>query len=527
MAALLSDIFRSRLFYLSSIILLLMIGFLLTGERGEDFWEHSAVVRELATNPFSPNHPVLLVDMPHAFFSPYLLIVGLFARLVSLDSLQALFFAGLMNFVLFVLGLRYFVSTFVRHNVDHVAFYALLFILFFWPTWAAGMWSGFYHFKVFPYTLTYPATFAIGLTFFVLGSVHRAMDARQWLSLVLPLVLTTAVIITHPTTALFTFIGIGAVSLHFFCQGWYRAIPVGAGIVVGSLLLTVVWPYYSFFDLMGANNPEFHAWSRHLYERLVLRLYALPIALAFAFPVIIARLRSNPGDALVWMMVGSLAVYLLAPLVGMQGAGRVLSQLAMTLQILLAISIAGMELRFRQGERRLLVPLGFIAVLTLAMNTVHHVNIRTSITAGLAGGNVPTIRKSLAGLLGERETYDDWKFLGNYVSQYDVVLAQLKTSWVQMTFGGKSVASIHPVHWVQDDLQRRADVEEFFAEFTPGQRRAEIVDHYCVDYILLRRDESLPALAYDELTSEIYRSESFILLQVDQNLISSDCPGST
>ena len=32
-----------------------------------DFWEHRAVVRELSTHPFSPQHPQLLVDAPHAF----------------------------------------------------------------------------------------------------------------------------------------------------------------------------------------------------------------------------------------------------------------------------------------------------------------------------------------------------------------------------------------------------------------------------------------------------------------------------
>ena len=133
--------------------------------------------------------------------------------------------------------------------------------------------------------------------------------------------------------------------MHFFCAGRYLCIPVGIAVVVGALVLTAAWPYYSFIDLIGANNPEFHSWSRHLYERLALRLYALPVALLFALPVIIGRLRNNYGDALVWMMIGSCAVYLLAPIAGMQGAGRILSQFAMTLQILLAISVASMEMR--------------------------------------------------------------------------------------------------------------------------------------------------------------------------------------
>ena len=246
---------------------MVLIGCLLAGIAGEDYWEHSAVVRELATNPWDPRHPLLSIDATHAFFSPYLLTVGLLARVFSLDSIQALFFAGLFNFVLFVSGLRFFVAGLFRKNIDQISFYSLIFILFFWPTWGAGMWSGFYHFKVLPYTLPYPSTFSMAVTFFVLGFYQRAFLDMRWVRFALPLILTTVVIITHPTTALFTFVGLGAISLQQAFSGQYRAVLIGAGIVIGALVLTVAWPYYSFFSLIQANNPEFHVWSKNLYER--------------------------------------------------------------------------------------------------------------------------------------------------------------------------------------------------------------------------------------------------------------------
>ena len=132
----------------------------------------------------------------------------------------------------------------------------------------------------------------------------------------------------------------------------------------------------------------------------------------------------------------------------------------------------------------------------------------------------------MSGLRGQGETYADWRFLGDHVSQYDVVIAELETSWVQMSFGGKSVASIHPVHWVEDDLLRRETVNEFFSGTTADARKAEILGQYCVGYILLRQAESSPALTYDDLASEVYRNESFILLKVDQDLLSQRCVGS-
>ena len=92
------------------------------------------------------------------------------------------------------------------------------------------------------------------------------------------------------------------------------------------------------------------------------------------------------------MMLGALAVYLLAPLVGVEGAGRILSQVAVMLQILLGAAMYACEVHVRQGNRMYLVPIGFIVALTLAMNTVHYVDIRQSLTAGLSAGNVPTFR---------------------------------------------------------------------------------------------------------------------------------------
>jgi len=45
----------------------------------EDFWEHSAVVRELSTHLLHPKHPQLLLDAPHPFYSPYAVMVALLA----------------------------------------------------------------------------------------------------------------------------------------------------------------------------------------------------------------------------------------------------------------------------------------------------------------------------------------------------------------------------------------------------------------------------------------------------------------
>ena len=60
-----------------------------------DFWEHSAVVRELSTNTLNPKHPLLFSEKDHPFFSPYLLLVSLFTKTFSINPICSLSIFGI------------------------------------------------------------------------------------------------------------------------------------------------------------------------------------------------------------------------------------------------------------------------------------------------------------------------------------------------------------------------------------------------------------------------------------------------
>jgi hypothetical protein len=62
---------KVRYLILSMLLLVVMSGQALYGEWIYDFWEHSAVVKELSVHPLYPSHHLFLVDKPHAFASPY------------------------------------------------------------------------------------------------------------------------------------------------------------------------------------------------------------------------------------------------------------------------------------------------------------------------------------------------------------------------------------------------------------------------------------------------------------------------
>ena len=82
----------------AGILLLLMTAIILQHPWFGDFWEHAAVVRELATHPLSPRHPLLSSDAPHAFFSPYALAVAGASRALGSDPVTTLAAAGIGNF---------------------------------------------------------------------------------------------------------------------------------------------------------------------------------------------------------------------------------------------------------------------------------------------------------------------------------------------------------------------------------------------------------------------------------------------
>ena len=67
-----------------------------------DFWEHSAVVHELTKNFFHPHNPIIKGDVPHAFFTPYSLLVALFSKVTTLNSIQSLEWFAAFNLIFFL-----------------------------------------------------------------------------------------------------------------------------------------------------------------------------------------------------------------------------------------------------------------------------------------------------------------------------------------------------------------------------------------------------------------------------------------
>ena len=82
-----------------------------------DYWEHLAVVKELISNSTSPQNPILNTNIPHAFFSPYSLLVAETGKLFNWNATQSLYLFSIFNLIFFILQLNSYLI-FVCVNLD-------------------------------------------------------------------------------------------------------------------------------------------------------------------------------------------------------------------------------------------------------------------------------------------------------------------------------------------------------------------------------------------------------------------------
>ena len=481
---------KHRYALLAGLLLALMLFHSFRGAWVSDFWEHAAVVRELATHPLSPRHPLLSSDAPHAFFSPYALALAGASRVLGSDPVTALAAAGIANLILLLLSLRWFVGAIFRGDRGVISFYFLLFLLVLWGR-EPWFWSGFLHFGTLGHVLPYPSTFAAALMFGGLAAYARHLQTgrARWVLPLFPLLWVC--FLTHPTTALGSVVGLIAVFIGLAGRPTARGVSVLLALCALPLLATSAWPYFDFPSLLldPTLGHEFHDKSRLLYTDVFGRIFP---ALA-GVPIVALRLRDDRRDVLAWLVLGLLAVYALGALAGSWGAGRVLGQLVMFLQLAIALWVAQLEAR---------LPRPRFAALLAALAAV-----------ALWSGNVAWGWRQATQSVGRAHRY---QFLSEYVGQYDVVLTDLGTAWLVPTFGGKIVASPHPLYWIDDHEKRRRAVSRFFRAGTPLRARRRIIARYDAKFVLLdsRRVELTRSATEDlfQLGTLVYEGDGMQLI---------------
>ncbi|MBI4514936.1 MAG: hypothetical protein HY699_03855 [Deltaproteobacteria bacterium] len=460
----LASLVKQRFFLLCLVVFALMCLHTRNGQWVGDFWEHAAVVRELTTHPLHPRHPQLLLDAPHAFYSPYTLAVALLAKAVHLDAVVALSIMGLVNLALLFLGLRLFVYTATHEGAT--AFYALLLTLFCWGS-DAWCYSGFFHIGALGYVLPYPSTFAAALALIALGANRRRIETRLHIWFVPIFLLAATVLISHPTT--FLFVAAALVSQSSAAKGSVLSEVALAGVLLSlAVAAAAFWPYFPLLQLLLAESAAYDASNAVMYQQVVGRVWPALIGV----PVVIAGIgscRHRPAALLLLLLCG---IYVFGGVSGRYSYGRVVSYIVLLLHIAIAEHLALLEYRVRATTtaggwaRGIVVPAG-AAALALLLSFV-------------------PLRAALArALFASPPTYQPYRFLSQFVGQYDVVLADVGSSLIIPAFGGKVVAAAHPLAFVPDQRVRRSDVDRFFSPDTGVAERRRIVQKYAATHLLL------------------------------------------
>jgi hypothetical protein len=430
-----------------------------------DIWDHAAVIRELATHPFSPVHPRILANLPHAFFSPYDLALALIVRVTGIQPLTILSIFSLINILLFLLCLNLFVDSIFTSGT---AFYSLLFILFLWGL-HPWLYSSFYHFNAFLRTSSYPSFFCLNLTFLSFYIYITIIKANRNL-LFIPLALIAGVVlITHPTTAIFLYIGLLSISICHYNYTNYNYLSFIVTIIILSFGFAFIWPYFSFIDLIKTSGSEFSLDSKTLYDAVLIKIFPVLIGVI----IIIKRLKKNIYDLLGLMFFGLCFIYIYGGISYNYTYGRLISFIVLVLQIAIADWVANNESIYLSRQYDILSKkkiyqfalCGFslIIILKLAMQ------LRSYITT-----------------YQYYHSYKDLAFISKYTEQYGVILSDIQTSWVIPTFGGKVVAGLHAQAFISDHFQRKADLRRFFSKDATNKERLDIIHKYHAGYILLR-----------------------------------------
>lgn len=475
---------------LSCLLIIFETLLILKSKWSDDFFEHSAVINELSRDLINPSNPIIKSDIPHAFFSPYSLSVAIFSKITSLNSIQSLEVFAILNLIFFLFAFYFFIKNIVNDNYQKVVTISLIFTLLFWGFNPFG-WSGFYHIFTLNYVLPYPSTFTMGLTLLTLGIVAKNHKKHKVLNILAVIVFSSVVLITHPTTAITLFVGI--VSLNFVLNGYsiQQCILKSVLLIIPSILLGIIWPYFSLVDLFISNNVDFHMDSSKLYLGMFEKNW--PILL------IIPSFFYSKKDPIIYFflltIISLLLIYFGGLLFNFYGVSRTISGAMLFSHYLLAYYCLLLIKNQEWFSKAYIITLflGFF----------------TSI-----GLNFFQLGSLAYGIFKQKDTsyYEKYAFLKNFVGHYNIVLSDDQSNWIIPSYSGKVISSEQPLYWVDDIKLRRNAVTSFFEKENPDSIRQSIIKTYNPDFILINHS----IVKFDPLTFQWLRSIGETIYNKDQ-----------
>ncbi|MGW7528599.1 hypothetical protein [Streptomyces sp. NPDC054783] len=436
-----------------------------------DLGMHAATVQRLSHNLFHPGNPLVDADTPSPYFSPWMLVLGVVAKLTGLSVFVVLRLAALVGLSLLVTGVWRYVRTLSPHRAAPAL--ALLSLLFLWGPLLFN-WSGFLGLNSLALTVSYPSVLALGLTFHFWAWLTRAMRERaawgRWLWLG---VLWALILLCHQFTGVVA--SLGALAMVIAARPPRPVLLRLSGALALGLLLLWLWPYYDFFSLFSA-GADLEAIHKPLYEDLAARFGLVLLGVA----ALVLRFRRDRWDPLVLFFVLGVLVFAAGGLSGHYSWGRALPAALIPAQLAAALEVVS------AGRRA--VRVGWACVLGAALlvgawtqaGTLGYVTGRAALPSALAAKY--------------RTPWVGYHWITPWVKYGDVVMARTTPARQIPAYGPYTVAPGYPDVFLPDAARREDAVARYFAAGASSADRAGILREYGVKWVVGPKSLAGPGL---------------------------------
>ncbi|MEU6666124.1 hypothetical protein [Streptomyces sp. NPDC046727] len=427
-----------------------------------DLGMHAATIQRLRHSLAHPGNPLVDADTPSPYYSPWMLLLGIVAKLTGLSVFVVLRLAALAGMGLLVSGVWRYVRTLSAHRAAPAL--ALLSLLLLWGPLLFD-WSGFLGLNSLALTVSYPSVFALGLAFHFWAWLTRAVRGEpgwgRWLGLGL---LWALILLCHQFTGVVA--SLGALAVLLAARPARTALlRLGAGLLLGLLVLWL-WPYYDFFALFSA-GADLEAIHRPLYQDLTGRFGLVLLGVV----ALGSRLRRDPRDPLVLFFVLGALVFAAGGLTGHYSWGRALPAALVPAQLAAALEVV--------SARRRAVRRGWACVLLAAL----------AVGAWTQAGTLGYVmgRDALPGAVAHkyRTPWVGYQWITRAGVRYgDVVMARTFPARQIPAYGAYTVAPGYPDVFLGDAGRREAAVERYFAAGTGSAERRAILGEYGVKWVV-------------------------------------------
>ncbi|MFJ4552498.1 hypothetical protein ACIP4X_25370 [Streptomyces sp. NPDC088817] len=453
---------RAAVVFLVALLLLVVVRLPWAGDLGM----HAATIQRLRHSLFHPGNPLVDVDTPSPYYSPWMVLLGCVARAGGLSVFVVLRLAALTGLTLLATGVWRYVRTLSAHRAAPAL--AALSLVLLWGTELIN-WSGFLSLNSLALTVSYPSVFALGLAFHYWAWLTRALRVAAgwgvWLGLG---VLWALILLCHQFTGVVaTLGGLAAVLAARPPRAlWPR---LGAGAALGLLVLWL-WPYYDFFALFSAGGDleEVH---RALYEQFLGRYWLALLGVA----ALVLRWRRDRRDPLVVFFLLGALMCAAGFATGHYAWGRTLPAALVPAQLAAALEVV------RGGPRTVRIRWAWVLGGALAVGAWTQAGV-----LGYVFG-----REALPDVLsaGYTRTWDGYYWITPYVKYGDVVMARDLPSRLIPAYGPYTVAPGYPDFFLPDESRREWAVRLYYTRRTPEGVRREILRTYDVRWVV---DRSTP-----------------------------------